>query len=479
MKKKQIITIVYILVLFLSFLSIQYLLNITERPYDTAQYSSIGDSLFLSGSYSINNICDDFRGYAFPSYIGFCNMVSEKIGFRNAYWWISSFVFSFLFFSFTVFYQGVFLEGEKNDSTIIRGWVPLILLIVFFYGLITYPLTDLYAALLCVLGAHLLFTATNYSVGLLRRYVLYFISGIVLYITYNIRTIYQLTLISAIVVIVFAGWEWKKSSNGPIINTIVLPVSFYVIGAAIASFPQVIINYHKYRIISPWINNRNLFVSQLFAGLQHSRYATYIGDANECAPGMIFTDQTGTIITNEWSALEWPLTIVSYIKMFFRYPIEYIAIFGKHIVNAIFILFPEQYIKDIHVNRSIYAIMSIIAFLLIVIALLMIYHNKRLNSIEIKGKEKIKTLIMFSVLLPSIAILFGQSEERFMVLPLLLGYSCISCVNFRDLTRYLTKKRRTVFIVCLVIFAAMLLAIESEILGSFVEFPICFHMDNY
>lgn len=303
------------------------------------------------------------------------------------------------------------------------------------------------------------------SYKLAMRFSFLAMAGFVLYLTYNIRTIYLLTLVFMVLVIVIKNLKVLQENVANKILQMCMSLLCYFGGITVGAIPQFCINYNKYGIISPMINNQNLFARQLFWGLNYSRYATYIGSLKECAPPMYFIDKVGAVIIEKQSELNLAVSIKNYIRLFLKYPIDFISIFGKHIVNSFFILFPEQYVQHLYINRSIYALFS----LAVVFMIFVVIHSNR-KQIFAKGKG----LYILAMLLPSIAILFGAVEERFMVLPFLLGYGAIAHFDYKTWVSTLTKKRIFRLILTFIIFAVFALAVESEILGSLQDAPLTF-----
>ena len=459
-KRKILFNLVLFILLFSIFFIIQKVFNIGEKDYyyDVVLYNEIGNSLFEKGHYSLFTIGNDFRGYIFPSFIGICNFINLKLGIDNSIHIISSIIFSLLFLIYLNFSKKLFFTSKNENKVFkyIKYFIPVILVLIFFYGLIIYPLTDLYAALLCIAAGSTIYSAIHNENK--KKYLLYFLTGIIIYITYNIRTIYQLTIFLFIILIFI--YEFKRGNY----KRLILSILFYILGVIIAALPQFIINYNLYSIISPWINNKNLFAQQLFWGLEYPRYATAIG---ENAGGLYFVDNVGSKITADWLNSGAPISIASYIKYFFKYPLDYIGIIGRHFYNLLFILFPNQYVSSLDINLMFYSILSLIV-VFIFCFLIYIYFKK--NKFDWK-----KTIFIFVLIFPSLAISFGAVEERFMILPYLLIYSFIAFFDYSKLKKYFNKKRVIIISVLFLVFIITSLSIEGSILGDLKTQPVCFN----
>lgn len=262
-KKKKIICNIILSICIFSILFILqkiFKVGIKDYIYDVEHYNSIGTSLFSRGHYSISTISTGFRGYVFPSFMGLCSFIDTKLNVSYSIYVLSSLIFTILFMVYFNFCIEIFKFNKKNNYFyILRCIFTVVLTIIFFYGLIIYPLTDLYAALICIDSGYLLYKAIKLD-GI-KKIVMYFLAGMMIYLAYNIRTIYQLTIY--LFVIVIAVYEFKKSR----IRNVIFSNLAYGIGVMVGAIPQFMINYNLQRFISPWINNGNLFAQQLFWGL--------------------------------------------------------------------------------------------------------------------------------------------------------------------------------------------------------------------
>ena len=154
------------------------------------------------------------------------------------------------------------------------------------------------------------------------------------------------------------------------------------------------------------------------------------------------------------------MSIRGYCALILQYPLEYLAILVRHLCNAIFVLFPEQYIADLSVNRLCLALLSLLIAYLFLVLLIRDFKNGKCR----KNKDKIALLIVF--ILPSVFILFGAVEERFLILPYMLVYGFLAFYDYGSLKRTISKKQTALFIFGFIMFAAVMLAVEEGILNS-------------
>jgi len=454
MKRKLVSNIALFLLIFVVILILQLHFNIgySDYAHDCEQYYNMGKSMFPNGILDLTANFEEWRGFYFPFYMGICSVINDILNIDNSYIYVSSLIISILLTVFINFCKEIFIKDQTVKYFYLRCGIFIALLLFFFYGILIYPLTDIYAALLCFssLYCYYIFHKNNNKLFL-------FLSGCLLYITYNIRTIYIILLLFMIAFTCFYRYRNNKAKD------IVINFSILILGIVIAAIPQIYINYIKHGSVSLLVNNGSLFSDQLFFGLRFSRYESYVGNQHKAE--MYFGSKTGDAIINDIFLRQYPVNIYTYIRFFIKYPLEYIAMFGKHLFNACFLIFPEQYISDIYANRYIYVIMSLLLIVVFVVAL----------YLRIKDcKPKIfNILILIGALLPTLAIMFGAVEQRFLIAPYLLIFAFISFFDFTKFKK-LSKKEIVIIVLISLLFILASLAIESEILGNLNEFPIMF-----
>ena len=430
-----------------------------QYMWDAWVYYKISNSLFMDGKFSLLTIENDFRGFVYPVYLFISNFLNYILNINTSFYVVSSFTLGILFTIYLYLFRKLFVEKEFNTKNIfIRSILVVLITVFFFYGLVVWPLTDLYAALISLIAGMLIL----YSKRKKRfKYILYFISGVLVYFAYNIRTIYQIEIIIILAFLIY--FELKNKKLIGFINSVI----FYCSGVLISSIPQIIINMSKYGTFSIWINNQNLFAQQLNWGLKFTKYSTYIGNPKSYPyPALCFIDATGLRITEQWEILGYPFTIKSYIKLFFQYPIEYIKIFIKHCVNAIFILFPELYVVNIDKNLLLYGLLSVAIVFTVLVLIFLSFKNKKVTILNF-------TFWIFMIL-PSLMILFGAVEERFLVLIYISIYSYICFFDYSSLKKYINRKNVILILVLFIIFSVLAFSIQSRILATLDEHPLYF-----
>lgn len=197
---------------------------------------------------------------------------------------------------------------------------------------------------------------------------------------------------------------------------------------------------------------------QLFWGIINSRYATYLGPEEIHSAAMNYQDTTGQLIYQYIVDNDIQQSMIAYIKLFLRFPFEVIGIYGKHLVNAFFILYPETYIEDINKSRVGYCILSLFIIFLLLLCVAYLLKSCTFN------RNKFFLLIVMAM--PSIFILAGAVEERFLVLPYMMIYGFL--VHFGEWKGIVDAVRKgwIKYLILFIVFVTIALAVETDILAN-------------
>lgn len=148
--------------------------------YDAADYWNRGCSLWDNNKFSILNMKNGFRGYVYPLYLGICSRFGGKSGFII--------INSLLNTLFMVLIIPRLHEYSKISG--VRCIICYVAFDIFLIGLTLYSLSDLFAIVLCSISI-LLEKKLEECDNLKKCIGLSFFLGAVLYLTYNVRTIYM------------------------------------------------------------------------------------------------------------------------------------------------------------------------------------------------------------------------------------------------------------------------------------------------
>lgn len=371
------------------------MINNIDCYFDSDVYWSLGRDC----GWNVKNLGWGFRGWLLPYSFSMCYKFgmlfdNEFLGYRI----FSSFTFSFMF---TYIYKRIseILELEYLDKNIsIYGGISGIIFWIFFRGLFIYTLSDVYALCFSFVSVIMLYDIIKNDEKLHVKAIKSCILGLFLYGTYNIRTIYLVFLIACCIVLTV----WQLINKKYIQTVVTFACNF--IGMAICSIPQYIVNYNLLGTRSWKVPTEGLMLYQLQWGITADRYATYIGDSeNYGTAGMFFVDKIGQAILEREQITE----LDSYgqlFKLVLRYPIDFIGIYMRHFLNMLYPIYPNQYIKDITRDKSL--------FLLLFFTVLFIAICNFVNAFKLKSS---RWIWLGLILISCVCILPGAVEIRFFI----------------------------------------------------------------
>ena len=256
---KQIRIGIVFIVCFLMVLIVESLYSHRELQYDAEGYWQMGTD-FMNAGFTMKRYIG-IRGYIFPSFLGFTNLLGGLTA-----WRVLNALISAVFFVLVI--PGLShqkIEFSAHDVVRIIAFSSLMLL--FFVGNFVYPLSDLFAMINCILAIYFLKTAGE------RQYICYFFAGFFVYMAYNVRTIYLFSFMA--LVCVHIGIECvRKSEKIDKIKRMSLTTLAAGVGTMVAALPQALNNFYSHGIVSPMVKTDGLMLSQMLWGLQYQRYET-------------------------------------------------------------------------------------------------------------------------------------------------------------------------------------------------------------
>lgn len=390
------------IVLFGISIAIHTLINNKNCYFDDAVYWSLGRAC----GFNVKNMDWGFRGWLLPYVFSMCYQFgmlfgSEFLGYRI----FSSIVFA-LFFSVLYKYVVEMLEIKLSEkSVLLVGGISGGLFFLFFRGLLIYALSDFYALTLSVMAIIMLYQVVSYKQRMFTKAIKAFVFGLCLYGAYNIRTIYLFLMMASVLVLLI--WQLYERKWLQMIVTLLATL----VGIVICSIPQIVMNHHLLGNYSMAVPTEGLMLSQLQWGIYSGRYATFVGDKSEYATaGMFFIDKIGQTILEKEQITE----LTSYgdfFELVFKYPVDFMGIYSRHLLNMLYPFYPNQYIQSIENDKTI--------LLLIFYTILFIAVFYFIYSFKLRGRRWIWTFLM---LVPCICILPGAVEIRFFIALHLLIY---------------------------------------------------------
>lgn len=437
------------------FLLLHQFHNVQHFPWDAKGYWE------LSNPEIFFNYPKEIRGYFYPLLLLPAHLFSNLFeDYQNySYRFLSALVYAYaLTIVLPAFYVRVF-GGKLNTS---RRLIPPLLIAVLFPGLIIYPLSDLPAFLLLIGSISALFNAKT-AVSRTTAGALAVFGGVLAAGAYNTRTIYLFPLLCIFCAVLFYFFSAQHTRNR------LLGVLAFIAGLLLVSLPQSFINQSTHGTWSPAVisqqTEKSLFALQLMWGITIQRYETTIDSASPSA-SRYFMDRAGENLFISERLENGEVTIANYISLVARNPIDFLGIYGRHLVNGLDLRDGEVYVKNSKwVNNK------IAAFNFFVLALGLLSALVRYDAWKLKGPvsstnlfierasaDTIWPLCTFILLLPIFAILPGAVETRFFLALHVLLYCTIAFnASATEIASYVKKHWIPVLfsfgLLCIIFFA--------------------------
>lgn len=442
----------YIFILFILVFALNLIFNFlfadSQIYADAMNYWELGKSLWKNGHFSFYNLETGFRGYFFPFFLGIFGQIFSwsRWSYIIAYSILAGILFAAIIPKLIITDK----EWDKNIDLkfIVRGIICYIIFMLFFCGLLYYPLSDIFAIFICMLTvvfANKILSEDNPF----KLFILSICFGAGLYLAYNVRTIYMFASIYLVLVYgikILKNSAWLKK---------ILSILGGGLGFGIASIPQIIINRNLLNIISLKVPTNSLMLTQLSWGLMYQRYDTYIG-AQQNIPQMYFLDSVGNKILQAEGLTQGIQTWSDYFHIALKYPFEMLGIYVRHLVNMLLPVFPNQYVLDLDNNKIWLAVLSFTCFYLFAVAHLV-------HKVNMSRKTFINFVPLFITML---FILPGAVEVRFFagLYIYILGVLCYN-VRWKQLFEYIKVNKAKIALSYCAIFG-IFMAMWSAMLAS-------------
>ncbi len=226
-------------------------------------------------------------------------------------------------------------------------------------------------------------------------------------------------------------------------------MSGILVGSFLLALPQCFINNKYVNAFSPKVYTEQLFsysndlqAWQVYMGITIPRYETYVGDLNDYpTAGVRFEDEVGQEIIEREGLTETNFTLSNIFKLFYKYPLDIIGIYTRHLVSSLTPLY-DVYISDLYIDKS---IMILLAILIWIISALGIFSNNQMKKSYSLG-------YMIALIVPAILQLLGAVEIRFCMPLYILAYWYVACeINYSSLAIYFKKNMKCILFTCCLI----------------------------
>lgn len=383
----------------LIFMILHKIKGVAEFPWDAGGYwkLSAADLLF--------DFPKEIRGYFYPALLSPSRFISDSIPVLGLlpYRIMSSLVYSYFF---AVLLPAFYLHIFGGHVTFLRRIITPLLVAVLFPGVIIYTLSDLPALALMIGASACALFSTNQPSNV-KRYAMLALSGVLAYGAYNTRTIFLFP--AGVLALSLPFFVYNKHT----LKTKLLATLAFLIGTAIGSVPQVLINLKNQNSMSPMVittspYNRSLFASQLLWGITLQRYETSV-DKTSPGAGVFYLDKAGERLFAANKIGSEPFGLRAYLKLAIQNPIDFIGIYGRHIVNGLDLRDGEVYTMGQPWKKNALAAFNLLILISGLLVITLTIALQRVNT-----EQKIKGAFWtFLTLLPVMAIIPGAIETRF------------------------------------------------------------------
>ena len=381
-----------------------YLLSFGSRRFywDAAEYWRLGGQFDRTGHFSLYSYTNPYRGYALPLAAHVLKVLAVGVGMSGVT---------------AVELAGAALAAVLGVSLLPRvaralfseasvGWGRVLVLnaLVFAYwrGHFNYPLTDFPALALACLGL----------LALLRRSAFgYLAAGVCFGLAANLRPAYVPALAVAALVTGLRPLlgEWGRRA---------LAVVLVLLGALIASLPQMAVNHHSAGTWKPTLRGaHDISLVQLSGGLVAQRYETFVGPRRQYPRAKVFyVDPAGSRVLRE-EAISGVSGYVQYLRIVVRHPLLMAGSYGLHLFDGLDVWYPTPYVTDLNGRSSVLSLLQYSLLFLALVRLVGRRARERLGRVWWAG---------IAVLLsPCVLPIVGAVEPRFFLPVYALVYTLV------------------------------------------------------
>ncbi len=406
-----------------------YVAGSNPPPYfccDAEHYWNLGSSYFKSGSFSLYDFETTFRGYSLPLILGFLRFIAKAIQieeFRLFHVFNAVVTAAALVYVIPTLAKKVF----SVDSTAVGTLLTIALFMLFWGGYLINPLSDTWSFFLAAAAALATILALE-SASDGKRLFLGLIAGAAVGLCLNIRPIYALSLPIYVLGIMLAR------GVTPNVKTLVLLP--FIGGVFAALVPQALLNAAQIGTANPLSHSGSLYVLQIFMGTAVQRH--------ECA---YFMDTAGvSLLARNGIEVLKPApegafyfdvsienrSILEYVGMVLRHPIDFAALYIRHIFNGFTVLRDNIYACNYRMYDTFLSLASLLLGGL-AIGLVCV-------ASKIVWSAKYKWFVLASVV-PLLVIVPTSIEGRFFFPAQMWFYMLLAFVGIRGSTLMLLRAR--------------------------------------
>lgn len=329
--------------------------------YDSGGYWYLSETFVHTGHFSLFNFDNNgLRGYALPLLYWVLRNTAETLAITNSLAVRIANAATFALIGAVLVPRLGAIAWPQTSWNIGRRLGFCALLLAFWSGYMSYPLSDFPALALALLALVAIFR-TDSPLWL-------FVAGLSAGLAINVRPSYALL---APVLAALLVWSWVATRGTERVSLRLrgLSVAALVAGLAIVAVPQSVIQHHQFGDYSPVPGSSTLTQYQYRLGLELQRYDTYLGGSGKLE---YLEPHTADIVAELNSST---VGNVAYMKLVLQHPVTMAGLSLRHVVNGFDQRYTTPYIETLETDRSGISVTShrllrIAGFLIVFLALL-------------------------------------------------------------------------------------------------------------
>jgi hypothetical protein len=378
------------------------------KPFygDSGNYWELASTFTHNGHFSLLNFESPARGYALPLIIYVLRAFGEGVR------WTESSVAKLFNVALFALIGAVLAPRLAEIIWPEQRWGVLrrvgltALLIVFWSGDLSYPLSDFPGLALAVLT--LIAVARPDTPGWML------IAGAAAGLAIDVRAAYAPFIPMLLVIVALASFDQRRVQHASLAHRM-LCVGLLVLGFAAVSLPQSLAS-HRHLGTWDFLPGRpeDLAQEHFEMGMYSQRYDTFVSKG-EGYP-VIYLDHTGLRILDEQPNAEIK-TLSEYIGVVSDHPVAIAALLARHVVNGFDMRYSTAYVE--HLNGG-HLLLRLAGFLLVFLALVRVLWPTARRSL---GPMRWRYAI--ALLLCCVTSVFTAVETRYMLPAWLLGYMLV------------------------------------------------------
>ncbi|TCL59355.1 hypothetical protein EDD76_10492 [Kineothrix alysoides] len=435
--------------------------NVRETYGDANGYSLMANYFKQEGLFNFYlNIPQDIiekylfsiRGYAWPFIMAVCKIFSMDT--QIGYWFFAAiFMSSGLAYALPEVFEKLF---EKKVS-IFQRIIPIIITILFWNGLIIYPLSDI-PSVVTVSWALMLLIKISSDKHVIINLITAVLCGVCLGVSYYIRSgCKPIVFLALAIVIVYKLKKQYVKKIGVIVAML--------LGIGISAVPQIMLNISSNNVNSyevPIFFTSGIEGLEYYSGIKDIRYETNITGIHPEVVMLSSSKLADNILAAE-DIEGRDVKISTVLKLAVKYPLEFLGLYTTKFANYIDPRYGnEVYVKDLNSRQYLIMVSNFLLWLSMFLGL-----GIQINrDVENGGSSQFKNikvffqryfLYIFAFILPALIHLAGTHVEARYFYPcyvILYMYLASEC-PWKEVWNLLKKKTVTIAIVSIALFGCV------------------------